>query len=387
LFVVAAIVEVACNPNGTAAPVDGTPTSSSGAAGVGGASLGDGGASNGGASAVMTPASAVGTGGIPTSVVRGDAASDARSVAGARGGSSGADGGAQVTYPPLDATQFATPIRVAASQTLTLAESPLWDPCAHRLLFVDVSASKIYSLTLDEQLSVFASDTGNSNGMAFDLDGSLVLAQMAKPGHIVRRDASGTLVPIDPKGPPLHTPDDLVVRSDGTIFFSDGQFEPTGSYNPGPLPVYSFKPGDPMLTSGGTVRGPNGVELSPDEKTLYVDAYYEGTVVKFAVNPDGSFVKGPVLAQGLVNPDSLCLDAAGNLYVGVSKGLQVLRPDGSPVVLIPIDSAKGVTNCTFGGDDGKLLYITAFTSVWKVPGAPIPGLDWIVDRRRLGCTT
>src|SRR5690242_17829890 len=85
---------------------------------------------------------------------------------------------------------------------------------------------------------------------------------------------------------------------------------------------------------------------SPDEKTLYVDAYFEGTVYKFAVAPDGGLTKGTALSTGLSSPDSLCLDAAGNLYVGVTTGLQVLRPDGTKVKLIPVPGVQAVTNCT-----------------------------------------
>jgi gluconolactonase len=140
-----------------------------------------------------------------------------------------------------------------------------------------------------------------------------------------------------------------------------------------------------MLKNGGTVSGPNGIELSPDEMTLYVDGYSEGAVWPFAVAMDGSLTKAAsALATGLTSADSLCLDAAGNLYVGVSTGLQVLRPDGSMVKLIPV-SARATTNCTFGGDDGKTLYITAWTDVFKVDNMPIPGLDWVVGMKRAKC--
>src|SRR5262249_23880489 len=159
-------------------------------------------------------------------------------------------------------------------------------------------------------------------------------------------------------------PDDVIVRSDGTIYFTDGEFPPTGTFSLTPLPVYQLPPGGEALVNGGTVNGPNGVELSPDEKTLYVDADYDGSGVKFDVAADGTLKKGATLATGLSGPDSLCLDADGNLYVGVSTGLQVLRPDGSKVKIIPVMSAQGVTNCTFGGDDGKTLYITAWSTMW-----------------------
>jgi gluconolactonase len=288
------------------------------------------------------------------------------------------------SYPMLDAAQIGMPTKLMLSKTLTLAEGPLWDPCEHRLLFTDVTASVVYAMASDGTLSEFMTDTKNANGIAFDADGSLILAQMGgNPGHVARRDKDGTVHQIDPDGSMLHTPDDVVVRSDGTVYFTDGDFPPIGGLTLTPLPVYQIPPGTSTLKNGGTVAGPNGIELSPDEKTLYVDAYFAGQVVKFAVADDGSLTKGDALASGLTSPDSLCVDAAGNLYVGVSTGLQVLRPDGSKVTLISTGSP--VTNCTFGGDDGKTLYITAWTNVWKVEAMPIPGLDFVVNSARLSC--
>lgn len=350
----------------------GTANASAGASGPGG-----GNPANGGAPGASGSPSSAGAGGGGAAGISGGGA------AGISGG--GTAGSGPTSFPPLDPSQIGRPSRIGTTPTLTLAEGPLWDPCAHRLLFVDVTASTIYSMTSDDQVSVFAQNTGNTNGIAFDLDGSLIMAQMARPGHIARRDKSGNVQVINPTGVALHTPDDVVVRSDGTIYFTDGEFPPVGTINLGPLPVYGFKPGAAAMTNGGSVRGPNGIELSPDEKTLYVDAYSEGSVYKFPVAPDGSFTKGATLITGLVNPDSLCVDAGGNLYVGVSTGLQVLRPDGTRVVLIPIASSQGVTNCEFGGDDGKTLYITAWTGVWKISGMPIPGLQWSENRQRLGC--
>jgi gluconolactonase len=360
----------------------GDATGASGSSSTSGGTFGGGQANSGGVAGAVA---ASGSGGAPTSsggmggtdnVGSGGAASGASGVSGA--------GGSIVSYPMLNASDLGRPTQIPASVRLTLAEGPLWDPCQHRLLFVDVSASTIYSLA-NGQISVVATNTNYTNGIAFAPDGSLVLAQMGRPGHVSRLDKSGTITPLDPPGSRLHTPDDVIVRSDGVIYFTDGDFPPVGGVDLTPLPVYALLPGASQLSNGGTVPGPNGIELSPDEKTLYVDAYFAGSVVKFSVQPDGTISKGPTLATGLSNPDSLCIDAAGNLYVAVSSGLQVLRPDGTRVALISVPVTTGVTNCAFGGDDGKTLYITAWTTIWQLPGMPIPGLEWTVNRQRLGC--
>jgi gluconolactonase len=347
----------------------GTPNTGGGSDGKGGVTAGAGGG-GGAAGSVVADAGAAGAG--PDS-----------------GGQGGAGG-----YPALTADQIGTPVRVAGGYGL--AESPLWDPCGHQLLFVDVTGGGtgiIYSVGASGAPSVFMSNTANANGLAWDIDGSLVMAQMGGK-HIARRDKMGAVKVIEPPGPALHTPDDLDVRSDGTIYFADGDFCPVGNLlgYQSRLPVYSFKPGATMLANDGVVAGPNGIELSPDEKTLYLNAYAEGAVWPFSVAPDGSLTKAAApLVTGLSKPDSLCLDAAGNLYVAVTTGLLVLRPDGSRIKLISVVSLgsgclnPGVTNCTFGGDDGKTLYLTNWTTVYKVEGMPIPGLDWVVGRKRTGC--
>jgi gluconolactonase len=324
------------------------------------------------------------------------AGSGGTGAAGTGAAGTGAAGtGSPMTYPMLDASAIGKPSQVAMG--FTLAESPVWDHCGKQLLFVDVEASTIHTLSTDGKVGVFAKNTNYANGIAFDLDGSLLLAQMGgSNGHgaLARRDAAGMVTVLadkDPAGMPLHTVDDVVVGSDGAIYFSDGDFAHGSTYTSlgynAQLPVYALKPGTGMRTllKGDTVSGPNGIELSPDEKTMYVDGFGEGTVWKFTIGADGTPKKGAALTRGLSNPDSLCLDAAGNLYVGVSSGLQVLRPDGTKVTVIPVTSAKGVTNCSFGGDNGTTLYVTAWTGVWKVDNMPIPGLDWVVNKTRQKC--
>lgn len=290
-------------------------------------------------------------------------------------------------YPDVSEDQFGAPVMI--SDAFTLAESPLWDPCKNRLLFTDVTASTIHALNSKGKISVFATDTNNANGIAWDIDGSLILAQMGgSPGHIARMNDQGEIKVLEPAdSPALHTPDDTIVRSDGTIYFTDGDFYPIGNILgfATVLPIYMLKPNGKTLVNVGMVSGPNGIEFSPDEKTLYVSAYGAGEVASFKVAKNGTLTEDSPLVSGLMSPDSFCLDAAGNAYVGVSTGLQVVRPDGSLVALIPTTGGRGTTNCAFGGKDGKTLYVTAWTTLWKVEDMPIPGQDWLLNRERLGC--
>ena len=182
-------------------------------------------------------------------------------------------------------------------------------------------------------------------------------------------------------GVSLHTSDDLVILSDETIYFTD----PVFGHGPctltclgiGPLPVYRVSP-DGMITLEAMTSGPNGIDISPDEKTLYVDSTSGGQTLRFDIGADRTLTPAQPLAAGLTSPDSMCVDAGGNVYVGVSTGVSVFHADGMPVTTIPIGSA--VTNCGFGGVDGKTLYISAWTTLWKVENMPIPGLDWVMNK-------
>lgn len=326
------------------------------------------------------------------------------SGAGAMAGMDGAAGGgvdadAEIlppsAYPQLEASMIGMATQIATG--FHLAESPLWDPCEHHLIFADVSAPNggvIDVLDADNKVSTWMMGTGNTNGMAWDIDGNLVITQMA--GHVARLNRKTMMVTqIDPMGSMLHTPDDVVVRSDGTIYFSDGDFCPVGNLlgYATPLPVYTIKPNTTMLINSAMISGPNGIELSPDEKVLYVNGYGDGNIYRFDVMPDGTIAKQmQPFATGLGDPDSMCLDAAGNIYVAVDTGIQVFRPDGTKVTLIRASAAPGscskagMSNCTFGGPDGKTFYITSWTAIFKVDNMPIPGLDWKVAKKRVKCS-
>lgn len=291
----------------------------------------------------------------------------------------------------LTPADFGEVIRVASG--FELAESPLWDHCAQRLIFTDVVGAdgngEILALGVNEEVSVLVRDTANANGMAFDVDGSLVVVQMGRGGNLARFDANGQLQAVATAPVDLHTPDDVIIRSDGAIYFTDGEFAPIGSALGllQSLPVYLLAPGSSELTPVTSARGPNGIELSPDERYLYVNAYSRGTVLRYDVAADGSLSGERELVAGLGTADSLCLDAEGNLYIAAQSGVVVTGPDGREItrIALPESSLTGATNCGFGGPEGTTLYITTFSSLYKIEAAPIPGLDWVVNRERARC--
>jgi len=322
-----------------------------------------------------------------------DAAVDAASRD-AQSGDGGLDPNSNVDWSALGKPEL-----IAAD--FTLAEGPLWDHCHDRLLFTDVEAQTIHTLDLAVDpdadagvpIGALVTDTAYANGLAFDPKGALLLAEMGgeSGGDIARLGADGTrtvIIDRDASDMPFGTIDDIVVRSDGTIYFTDPVFPYATftAFSTAPRPIYRLPNGGSAaeLVQEATTSTPNGIELSPDEKTLYVVSYLLGDVLRFAVAKDGSLTAKDPVVTDLITPDSMCMDAAGNLYVGVSTGLQILSPAGEKLVLIPVTSSRGVTNCTFGGENGRSLYITAWTSLFRVDDMPVVGLDW-KKNMRLAC--
>lgn len=288
-------------------------------------------------------------------------------------------------YPPLEASQLKG-MPVAVVKGFSLAEGALWEHCTGTLLFTDVDVARVHRLTPPSMVTLLHSDTNYANGLAFDPTGALWRAEMGggpEGSRVARVDASGVReVSIDKTatGGAFHNPDDLVFRSDGTLYFTDPTFEhgPHGADSLFNRPIYRVTPEAQgfKVIKETEFPGPNGIELSPDEKTLYISSYHGDELASYSIAPDGSLSNRKSLRKGLNHADSLCVDIAGNLYVGIDKGLRVLRADGSIVGTIPVASPDGVTNCEFGGDDGKTLYITAWTTIWKIEGLPYPGAQW-----------
>jgi gluconolactonase len=313
------------------------------------------------------------------------------SAAAGRGASAGSAALATPqSYPALKAADFGAPKVI--STAFSLAEGPVWDHCGNQLLFVDVNSAQIHMFTLGGQVGVYMEMTNYSNGLVFEPDGNLLMAEMGngKGGRISRLHRDKTvevLIDHDPMGAKLNTTDDLALRSDGTIYFTDPIIS-HGTYVNDLASVsvqafYQLKPGTGTreVVKMGMATLPNGIKFSPDEKILYLDGMFDNTVFKYTVAPDGSLTAAGSLVTNINRPDSLCVDAAGNLYVGTTEGLRIVRPDGSNVTTIPIQSSKGTTNCGFGGPDGKTLFITAWTTLAEVDNVPIPGNEWVKNQQ------
>jgi gluconolactonase len=202
-------------------------------------------------------------------------------------------------------------------------------------------------LTPPSTVATYLADAG-VNGMAVDGKG-VVYAASHKVQGIVK----------------LNSPNDLVLRSDGTIFFTDPDFQlGNRTSETGKKGVYRASPTGTVSLVDDTFAEPNGITLSPDESMLYVADYNGGVVRTFSVAADGS-TSGRKDFATVKSPDGFGMDCLGNLYVASGTGtIQVYAPSGSQLGSITV--AASLSNLAFGGADGKTLYATAGKALYSV---------------------
>lgn len=297
---------------------------------------------------------------------------------GSRVGIDGSSAGpAPVMYPPLEFSAIGTPVQISGQFLFT--EGPIWDPAKGVLYFTDINANAVYQLTLPNRFDVLLQPAQYADGLALDAQGNLIGAGFS--ARDIWRLSSGTMetIAVNYQGMKLNSPDDLISRSDGVLFFTDPTFGINGSQGlPSQAPELSFQ-GVYRVTTDGvlyvedeTTSAPNGVELSPDEQLLYVSYTSTGEVYTFAVASDGALSRKTLFANGVTIADSMCVDAGGNLYVASLSGIVVFRPDGTRLGTIAVGQIP--TNAAFGGPDQTTLFITARRSLIGTPAAGNSGL-------------
>ncbi|MBS0655890.1 MAG: SMP-30/gluconolactonase/LRE family protein, partial [Verrucomicrobia bacterium] len=229
---------------------------------------------------------------------------------------------------------------------------------------------------------VFRHPSSIADGQTIDLQGRLLTAETTGR-RVSITELNGevkTLVGFY-EGKPLNSPNDLVVKSDGTVWFTDPSYGslqfPQESYLP--TAVYRFDPKTSQLRAVVTnLKMPNGIAFSPDEKILYIidsaaiqapRTYYEKNphaIYAYDVSDDGTRVENQRLFATVSPgfPDGMRLDVHGNIYVGALDGIQVFNPRGK--LIGKIKMPKETANLTFGGRDNNILFICSSDSVWAI---------------------
>lgn len=251
-------------------------------------------------------------------------------------------------------------------------EGPLWDPNQSVLLFTDIPNSTIFSLTLPDQVTEFRKPSEQANGLAWDPNGNLLAAEH-QGRRISRTDTNGVIESVAGtfEGNQFHSPNDLAVAQDGTIYFTD----PPYGGNAAELDFNGLfrRATDGTITAEvryPVAARPNGVGLSNDESTLYL-ADTTGKLLAYDVQADGSLSGERTLNDSLVNgADGMVLDRDGNIWLTTEDGIDVFSPSGDHWGTVAVPERP--SNCTFGTSDGGVLFITAQSSLYQLD-VSIPG--------------
>jgi len=290
--------------------------------------------------------------------------------------------------PALDEIVPANPKVFKLAEGFRFTEGPVWIKDGNYLLFSDPNSNVIWKYTADGQLSRFREPSGyagadiaeygqpGSNGITVDKQGRLTIDQHGNR-RVVRLSSDGREIPLAERyqGKRLNSPNDLVYRSDGALYFTDPPFGLPKFYEDRrkELPysgVFVIKDGKLKLVSS-ELRGPNGIAFSPDEKYLYVGDWdpQKKVVMRYEVQKDGSLANGRVFFDMTAAPgedaiDGIKVDEKGDLYVSGPGGIWILSPEGTHLgTIVPPQHPH---NFAWGDADGKTLYLCARSGLYRM---------------------
>jgi gluconolactonase len=264
------------------------------------------------------------------------------------------------------------------------AEGPLWWKEGGYLLFNDIHNSRRLKYTPGKGVTVDLEPTNRANGLTRDLQGRLLSCEH-DTRRVTRRELDGSLTVIANsfQGRRLNRPNDVVVKSDGAIYFTDpGAGIVAEEWDLQYSGVYRVTPdlGTKSLLTETFIQ-PNGIAFTTDERLLYINDSRRRHIRAFELLPNGMLAKqtDAVFADLAGNepgvPDGMKVDLAGNVYCGGSGGLYILNAQGKKLGRI-VHGHPATTNIAFGGDDWKTLYFTSRSTLFsvnlKVAGVPVP---------------
>ena len=261
------------------------------------------------------------------------------------------------------------------------AEGPSW--CGDYLLFSDIRRNRIIRLclgSLGPEVTTFRTPSGNSNGLTLDRSGRLIACEHSGR-RVTRTEADGSISVLAERyqGRRLNSPNDVVVRSDGSVYFTDPPYGLKDFTVWKELPfngVFRLAPDGELTLLADDFDRPNGLAFSPDESVLYVDDTSRNHIRAFDVSPDdGKLSNGRVLID-MQSPeegvaDGMKVDQKGNIYSTGPGGLWIIDPSGQRLGRITLPELPA--NLAWGGDDLKTLYVTARSSIYRLRLA-VPGI-------------
>lgn len=254
------------------------------------------------------------------------------------------------------------------AEGLGFTEGPVWLPDGS-LLFSDIPNSRIHRWHAGA-LGVYREPSGGSNGLT--LDPSMRLLACEHENRRVSRERGGVVDPVAThyEGKRLNSPNDIVIRSDGRIFFTDPPYGITEDQRELPFNgVFTLSTSGDLTLLTTDFDRPNGLAFSPDEHTLYIADTARHHVRAYDVGADGALSNGRVFADMREEgrPDGMKVDREGRLFVCATT-VQVFAADGRPLGVI--DCPQMPANCTWG-ENGSTLFIAARTGVYRTRGATL----------------
>ncbi|MDQ2900760.1 MAG: SMP-30/gluconolactonase/LRE family protein [Acidobacteriota bacterium] len=247
----------------------------------------------------------------------------------------------------------------------SFTEGPVWSRDGY-LLFSDVPNDRILKLIPGEKSTVFRDDTHGANGNTLDAQGRLYSCE-SKSRRVIRTDKKGRVEVLAEKwqGKRLNAPNDIVVRKDGHVYFTDPAFgNQADTRELDFYGVYHITPKGQMSVIAKPQGRPNGIAFAPNGHILYVANSDEHNVRAYDVDKNGETSNERLAIGGIEGvPDGIRTDEKGNIYVA-AKGIAIY--DSAGKLLHTVDLAETPANCAFGDADFQTLYVTARTSLYRV---------------------
>lgn len=239
--------------------------------------------------------------------------------------------------------------------------------------FTDIPKEKIYKLDPAGKLSTFREKSNHANGLMLSAKGEIIACEMDGQLSAISADGKERRVVVEKHDDKrFNAPNDLVLDRAGGIYFTDPAFRAPTPLPQGKTCVYYADAAGKVTRLVDDLPNPNGVILSPDEKTLYVIPSGQKKMMAYPVESPGKIGSGKVFCEleqakegGNSGGDGLTVDVKGNLYITSGLGLQVFDPSGKKLGIIAFPEQPA--NVTFGGKDLKTLYVTARKSVYTCP--------------------
>jgi len=250
-------------------------------------------------------------------------------------------------------------------------EGPVW--CGDYLLFSDIPRNRIICLRMfsdGPEVTTYRRPSGNSNGLTLDRSGRLITCE-SSTRRITRTEVDGSVSVLAERynSKRINNPNDVVVKSDGSIYFTDPFTPFSESASPKELSfngVYRIAADGELVLVVDDITMPNGLAFSPDESVLYINDTRERTISAYDVNEDGSVGNGSIFikmeSEEPGAPDGMKVDEEGNVYCTGPGGIWVMEPGGKCLGVIPLPEMP--SNFAWGDADWKTLYVTARTSVY-----------------------